>query len=476
LSLIYKLSYGPLATKGLYPYLDSLDIYSKLRKNYKKCLKTHLPFYKYLQGDKTLKSSFITLLLLLSITNIHASFQKIIYGTDDRREVINSSSIIKKMSSGVLVNVENSKLIKKKNSYQIEHENLMKYRICFDEPYAKQGLLGDCTGFLIDDDLILTAGHCLNSLKDCQKRSWVFNFDLKSSEKRMINRDDVYKCKRVIKKVENTSKNIDYAIIQLVRKTKNRHIFKVSKKKRILKGQKIGMLGHPVGLPMKFTGPSKVLNASNSNYFTSKIDAFGGNSGSPVFDLNSNEVIGILIGGAMDFDDTIHQCKKSVVCKENTSAALCQKGETIFRTSKIKLDQILLNNKGQENFGWSPLQQAILEKDFNLVKKLVEAGADLNQVGNYDKHDALLISLITDQFEISEYLIDKGAQLNHQELSTGESAIMKAINKEQFELAIKMAKKGSNLELKSNDGFNAHDLADFQGDYDLMETLKSLSK
>ncbi len=450
-----------------------------------------------------MKSSIFILLTVFSLSTTRASFQKIIYGDDDRREITNTPFLIKKMSSGVLVNVENSKLIRKRGAYQIEHENLMKYRICFDERYAKQGLLGDCTGFLIADDLILTAGHCLNSLKDCQTRSWVFNFDLKSSEKKIINKNYVYKCKRVIKKVENNSKNIDYAIIQLDRKTKNRHIFTVSKKSNISKGLDIGMIGHPVGLPMKYTGPSKVLNVNYATYFTSKIDAFGGNSGSPVFDLKSMEVIGILIGGAMDFDDTVHQCKKSVICKENTSAALCQKGETIFRTSQIKLGKFLRKNKSKrespllraivkntkvtsflqdkkhiskEYFGWSPLQQAILEKSFAVVKKLVKAGADLNQSGNYNKHDALLISLITDQFEISEFLIDNGANLNRQELSSGESAIMKAINKKQFELAIKMAKKGANLELKSNDGFNVHDLADFQGDYDLIESLKSLSK
>ena len=446
----------------------------------------------------------LSILLFLFISNSAFSKQfKIIYGEDDRQEVQNCSPTIQKMATGVATSTEYSIFTEQGNFLQYEYRNLMNYRICFDEPFAKQTLLGDCSGFLIAKDIILTAGHCVPNLKSCQDRSWIFDHNLSQSEKTKVLKSNTYKCKRVLNKVEDDKLEIDYALIQLDRPTKNNHIFIVRNNTSLKKGTAIGMIGHPVGLPKKFAGPTTVSNITYATHFTAKIDAFGGNSGSPVFELATNEVIGILTGGAMDFDDTVHQCKKSVVCTEGDTSRLCKKGETILRTSQVKIPTVLrklrksyespllramsknkritndlLNQKNLKKtyFGWTPLQQAILNKDIGLIKRLIKAKADLDQHSNYDKHSALLISLITEQYLISELLINEGANLNLQEKSSGETAIMMAIYKKQNDLAIKMAKKGADLTIKSHDGHNAHDFADFEGDFDLMKALKDIEK
>jgi hypothetical protein len=63
------------------------------------------------------------------------------------------------------------------------------------------------------------------------------------------------------------------------------------------------MLGHPTGLPLKFTSNGSLISVKE-DCFESKLDAFAGNSGSAVFDHISGEVIGILCKGQKDYELT----------------------------------------------------------------------------------------------------------------------------------------------------------------------------
>jgi DNA replication protein DnaC len=61
------------------------------------------------------------------------------------------------------------------------------------------------------------------------------------------------------------------------------------------------MLGHPNGLPLKFTYNGKLEGNTESDFFECKLDAFRGNSGSPVLNKETNQVVGILIEGNTDY-------------------------------------------------------------------------------------------------------------------------------------------------------------------------------
>jgi HEAT repeat protein/V8-like Glu-specific endopeptidase len=61
------------------------------------------------------------------------------------------------------------------------------------------------------------------------------------------------------------------------------------------------MLGHPNGLPLKFTYNGKVEKNTESGFFECHLDAFAGNSGSPVLNRGSQRVEGILIEGSEDY-------------------------------------------------------------------------------------------------------------------------------------------------------------------------------
>lgn len=60
------------------------------------------------------------------------------------------------------------------------------------------------------------------------------------------------------------------------------------------------VIGHPCGLPIKFTGASNVRD-NGSDFFTANLDRFGGNARSPVFNSEKDEVEGLVAQGDVDF-------------------------------------------------------------------------------------------------------------------------------------------------------------------------------
>ena len=59
--------------------------------------------------------------------------------------------------------------------------------------------------------------------------------------------------------------------------------------------------GHPSGLPRKITANASVTDNESRTRFTTNLDSFGGNSGSPIFASPSNLLIGILVEGRPDY-------------------------------------------------------------------------------------------------------------------------------------------------------------------------------
>jgi hypothetical protein len=154
---------------------------------------------------------------LVSLLSFNAFTQvDVIYGADNRHEVDYSylDSIIKS-SSSIAIRVPNRRLhLRADNSgifdiLKIPLKNAMP-NLCSTERFSDQYQLGDCTGFLIAKNRILTAGHCAFSNLDCENNSWVFNFKEGISQ---FTQNEVYKCSkktdlgqiRAVKKIRKES-------------------------------------------------------------------------------------------------------------------------------------------------------------------------------------------------------------------------------------------------------------------------------
>lgn len=94
-------------------------------------------------------------------------------------------------------------------------------------------------------------------------------------------------------------KPADWAIVRLDRAVKDRPALAVNTGAGVKKDDEIFMIGHPMGLPAKVAGGEKVL-AVDKTAFHSHLDAYSGNSGSPVFNSKTNLIEGVLYRGAPD--------------------------------------------------------------------------------------------------------------------------------------------------------------------------------
>jgi V8-like Glu-specific endopeptidase len=290
------------------------------------------------------KIKILGMVVILAKTSLAMSVTKsarVIYDEDNRVEIEDVAN-------------EKIKLLSKAVAGRIHHESYkthQQYRdlisflelpllsdpmgnqVCADEKFANQPLLPDCSGFLIAEDLLATAGHCLmdpgrvvkNQMTEyCNEYQWIFDYETKNGQVESlesVDRNKIYSCKRVV--IAKLDGDVDYAIIQLDRKVTDRAPLKLRKKGKISVGQSIFVIGHPSGLPKKYAGGAEVIQNKSKEYFSTNLDTFGGNSGSPVFNADSLEVEGILVRGKMDYVDSEYQgeyCLRPNRCNRAGSA------------------------------------------------------------------------------------------------------------------------------------------------------------
>ncbi|MFA6433418.1 MAG: serine protease [Elusimicrobiales bacterium] len=183
------------------------------------------------------------------------------------------------------------------------------------------------SGVLIGEDLILTAAHLFETPlpgKTCEGTMFVFGFAAREdgSTPRFFPEKDVYTCRKiVVHRLQNHERNSfcvngecknypmdkladlfnpdallgpDYAIIKLDRKVEN-HAQLLISRIPVKTGDKLFMIGYPGGIPVKVTENGSVLSANGNGYFTTDLDTFGGNSGSPVFDAETLKIAGVFV-------------------------------------------------------------------------------------------------------------------------------------------------------------------------------------
>ena len=267
------------------------------------------------------------------------SHEKVIYGQDDRvltELEANATFIELARSTAAMVK---DKLCTKNSdtgSISIKGTPLKDTfnKVCNDEKFADVITASVCSGFLVGKDLLVTAGHCIKSLSDCENNSWIFDFrnDLaKSNQEFVANKNQVYKCTKILnRKLNKVSKN-DFALVKLDREVTNREPLKFRQSGQISVGTELVVIGHPSGLPSIISGGAIVRNNKSKWFFQSNLDTFGGNSGSAVFNLETKEVEGILVRGETDYKrDDKNLCKRVFQCDDDKC-----RGEDVTRITVI---------------------------------------------------------------------------------------------------------------------------------------------
>lgn len=259
-------------------------------------------------------------LIMLAVTSAQAKPRtRVIYGDDNRKDVYQEkdSRAILASDSTVALILKND--VNRINDYQsqINAPTLQSSQsLCADEPFGQQPAAANCSGFLVGDDTIVTAGHCVD-VNDCADYAYVFGFSYveATGNPSLVNNKDIYNCQKVIKRVYNP--NTDFAIVKLDRKVENRAPLRLANSQPA-QGDKVAVIGHPSGLPTKIADGAQVRTI-DQHYFVANMDTYGGNSGSAVFNADTYEVIGILVRGEQDYAyDRKMKCYRSNICTDDT--------------------------------------------------------------------------------------------------------------------------------------------------------------
>ena len=250
-------------------------------------------------------------------TELSSQTQAVIYGDDSRQEfyeldpadimrdrAIKSTGLLVRPS---LVSIQGQRVLLSGDTLG-EAQNL-----CPEERFREQLEPGFCSGTLIDSDLFLTAGHCVDDQADCDNTRIVFRSLYTSpNEIYPTTVQDLYSCAEIITRRNDSGG--DYAVIRLDRATSGglEPAPVWSSTDPLAVGTAITLIGGPNGIPIKTDKQGRVISSGSSSRITFglSVDAFGGNSGSGLYS-EDGQVVGILVQGRTDyFFDQNSNCRR----------------------------------------------------------------------------------------------------------------------------------------------------------------------
>ena len=263
----------------------------------------------------------------------------IIYGEDDRRDIYTykgSKFYTLAQSIAAMIKPEKLEYSEDEKIYYFKPTTLKKLNHCQQERFVNQPSLSSCTGFLVGQDLLVTARHCLLS-PDCKNAYWAFNFEMLDDKnfKKKLDKKDVYRCIDIIEESKHWDWDKDYALLRLDRPVEGRLPLSVRAKGALRGDEKVFTIGHPLGLPKKITREGSILKNEHKDYFVTNLDTYTGNSGSPIINLKTSRVEGLLVRGMPDL--IYHEklkCFYSRVCSKPLTSN-CY-GEDVSRISSIQ--------------------------------------------------------------------------------------------------------------------------------------------
>lgn len=251
-----------------------------------------------------------------------------IYGEDDRREEYEiEDPRILAAGSATAVLVYASNLVERGDgTFQVDARSFAwwyqwldpldtGHALCPDEPFQDQPSAGMCTGVLVGADLLITAGHCVS----CDRASdvvVVFDFVMEDAltPTMTLRADQVYRIEEVVGYHVGYP---DWGLIRLDRRVTGRTPLSLRRGGRVADGQRLLVIGHPWGIPRKYDAGAIVRQNTEPTFFQANLDTYQGNSGSPVINLDSMEVEGILCRGMEEFvEDVALGCDRSLVCPD----------------------------------------------------------------------------------------------------------------------------------------------------------------
>ena len=215
--------------------------------------------------------------------------------------------------------------------------------LCVGEPFADQPAAVFCSGVLVDWDLVLTSGHCVDVLPLSALRV-VFDYYYREPGVLAVSDDSVYGVRQVLASANDSSsvsERLDFAWLRLTRPVHppRRPAAVYTRGPAVEVGDPIINIGSGGGVPFKLDAGGSVQQSRDEtlDYFVADTDTSQGSSGSGAFDVDLS-LVGTLARGAPDFIDTAAGCRvtdrgvdpaeaiEEFTYVHRAVAALCERG------------------------------------------------------------------------------------------------------------------------------------------------------
>ena len=187
-----------------------------------------------------------------------------------------------------------------------------------------------CSGTLIGPKLVLTAGHCFTEDHTCENTVFVFN-DEQKMEGATTRKG--WQCKLIVAQKNDFQGGLDYALVEISIPRDEVEPVVIAETPAVV-GDSVYSIGYPLG-SLKKTAQGKVRRVNETGSLETNLDVFVGNSGSPVFDSKTHELIGVLHGVEDDFQEQSAEGGSVEIMKCAEDAC---KGEFVIPIQKILAD------------------------------------------------------------------------------------------------------------------------------------------
>jgi hypothetical protein len=237
--------------------------------------------------------------------------QDLIYGVDDRRDVYELEADLWRalaLESAPALIPEPSLQRRADGTIGIVSDEIGALGgLCPGERFREQTTVAVCSGVLVDDNLVLTAGHCASAAATCADQRWVFGYALTSPVRTpLLDERDVYRCRSVPLVVDEKradESDWDFAFVELDRAVLPPRRPALFGSRPATATDPVAVIGYPSGTPVKVDRGAEVREGRPGllDYFSLTSDTFEGNSGSGVFDAQGR-VVGVFVRGGADFE------------------------------------------------------------------------------------------------------------------------------------------------------------------------------
>jgi V8-like Glu-specific endopeptidase len=188
--------------------------------------------------------------------------------------------------------------------------------LCDGEPFGEQPTAAFCSGVLLDWNLVLTSGHCVNALPQASLRV-AFDYFYRSEGELATREEDVYGIASVVvarrdeAAPDDQGERLDFAWLELDRPAQPPHrpAATYTKSRGAHESDRVISIGAGGGVPIKWDegGRVRYTRSDFDDYLIADTDTSQGSSGGGLFDENL-VVLGSLARGAADFARTEAGC------------------------------------------------------------------------------------------------------------------------------------------------------------------------